>query len=142
MSVRLTVCSCRRFQFDSLFVVVGDVPVRLTVCSCRRCRFDSLFVVVGDVGKLLPALPVLGVGEAGVVGVQLGAVRQNLVGKLVQIGNLLRVPRHHASGCGRFVTGQIRLGQPVSEGTTAPHQQLWKTQVIDLLRVTRFYASS
>ena len=40
--------------------------------------FSSLLVVEGDVGKLLPARPVDGVREPGVVGVQLAPVRQDL----------------------------------------------------------------
>ena len=41
---------------------------------------DSLLVVEGDVGELLPARPVDGVGEPGVVRVQLAPVRQDLKG--------------------------------------------------------------
>ena len=45
-----------------------------------------------DVGELLPALPVDGVGESGVVGVELGAVAQDLVGELVQVADRLGEP--------------------------------------------------
>ncbi len=52
-----------------------------------------LFVVEGDVGEELPPLPVDGIGEAGMIGIQLVPVRQDLVGKLVQILLGSREPR-------------------------------------------------
>ena len=42
-------------------------------------------VVEGDVGELLPPGAVDGVGEAGVVAVQLRAVGEDLVGEPVQV---------------------------------------------------------
>ena len=52
----------------------------------------SLFVVESDVGKLLSAGPVDWIFEAGVVGVQLVAVRQDLIGEVVQLLNVNGIP--------------------------------------------------
>ena len=49
----------------------------------KKC--NSLLVVEGDVGEELSPLAVDGVGEAGVVGVQLVSVGQDLMSELVQV---------------------------------------------------------
>ena len=46
----------------------------------------------GNVGKLLASVPVDFVREAGMVGIQFGAVGQNLIGKAVKFGNVNRKP--------------------------------------------------
>ena len=53
-----------------------------------------LFVEEGDIRKLLPPGPVHLVGEARVVGVKLGAVGEDLVGKPVQVLDLAGEPGH------------------------------------------------
>ena len=47
----------------------------------------KLFVIEGDVGKLLAPCPVDGIGEARVIGIEFGAVGQDLIGEAIQIGN-------------------------------------------------------
>lgn len=54
----------------------------------------AVLVVVGDVRKVFAALAVLGICEAGMIGVQLGAVAQDLIGEPIQIAYTPWKPRH------------------------------------------------
>lgn len=54
----------------------------------------AVLVVVGDVRKVFAALAVLGICEAGMIGVQLGAVAQDLIGEAIQIAYTAWKPRH------------------------------------------------
>ena len=53
-----------------------------------------MLVSEGDVGKLLPSLAVHLVREAGMVGVELRAVSQDLMREPVQVADLARKPRN------------------------------------------------
>lgn len=54
----------------------------------------SVFIVVGDVSEVFTTLSVHGIGEAGVVSVQLRSVGQNLVGESVELADASREPRN------------------------------------------------
>lgn len=64
--------------------------------SLEKCQhyYNSLLVVVSDVGKVLPPGSVDRIGETGMIGIQLGAVRQNLICELVKVSNSSWKPRN------------------------------------------------
>ena len=62
-------------------------------------RVDSLFVKVGNVCKELPSLSVDLVCESRVIRVQLCAIAQHLVGKTIQVLDMVREPRHLKCVC-------------------------------------------
>ena len=57
---------------------------------------NSLFVVEGDIRKVFPSGPVDGILESWMVRVQLMAVGQDLVGKVIQLLDVNRIPRSSA----------------------------------------------
>lgn len=68
----------------------------------------AVLVVVGDVREVLAARAVLGVGEPGVVRVQLRAVRQNLVCEPVQVADTTREPRDRVWWRGNIVIEKLK----------------------------------
>lgn len=47
----------------------------------------SVFVIVSNVGEIFTTLPINGIGEARVVGVQLGTVRQDLISEAIELAD-------------------------------------------------------
>lgn len=54
----------------------------------------AVLVVVGDVREVFAPLAVLGICEAGMIGIQLGTVAQDLIGEAIQIAYTPWEPRH------------------------------------------------
>ena len=76
----------------------------LTPLVSLQTLIHSLPVVERDISELLPPLPVDGISESRVVGVQLRSVRQDLVGELVQVLDRLGEPRNGVCNSNGFVS--------------------------------------
>lgn len=66
----------------------------LLLCVVHMGQGLAVLVVVGDVREVLASCAVLRVCEAGVVGVQLRTVRQNLIRESVQVTDSTGEPGH------------------------------------------------
>lgn len=63
----------------------------------NQLRCYLLFIFVGNVGKQLTTIAIRFVGEAGMIRVELVAVRENSIRKHIQIDNLARKPNTSAN---------------------------------------------
>ena len=54
---------------------------------------ELLFVVERNVGEFLATCPVDGIGESGMISIELGAIGQNLVGESIQVLDTAGEPR-------------------------------------------------
>jgi len=75
-------------------LVVDDAPgLDLLLCVLHSGQRLARTVGLGLSNDIAPALPVLGVLEAGVVRIELGTELHRLLGKAIQIFQLAREPR-------------------------------------------------
>lgn len=65
-----------------------------TILLRRRDSLYSLFVMVSNVGEVFSSLPIYGIGETGMIAIELRAVRQDLIGELIEIAYSPREPRY------------------------------------------------
>lgn len=71
-----------------------QIQINQTTVAEYTADVNSLFVLQRNVGQILPPGTVHGIRESRMVGVQLGTVRQDLIGVLVQVSDPQREPRY------------------------------------------------